>query len=549
MKEHILKKLEHKKLFYLTGLFLVFQSIIMVLLAFILELLVDTAAGGDLDRLMKIFIIVVGYLIIAFVITKVTCTLSNKYLYVQNIALQSKIINCIMHKKVGDFQKLGVGKSLAVLDNDVKLLETNYYNARLRLIELGSTFAFGLIAMFIINWKIAIAVIASSMIPIIFSNLYTKPMNGLQNDYSHNYSKYTIALKNVLVNYNLIKVFHLENKVLGEVAENCQRQEESKKKYQVRVGLAQNYSGLLGFTVIFAVFGLGSILVIQGKAEIGALIAFIQLTNYVLSPIEGIAIQKGRLDSCKGIIQSINELVEDNTDEAQEEFPQNPSIEIKEVSYSFADKEVLRNINLEFQLGKKYVIIGSNGSGKSTLLHIINRFYEDYQGQVLYNGIEQKQIATADFYENVTMLQQEVLILNDTIRNNVLLYQEIAEKNLEDVVERVQLEGVFTDGNQVCIDNGNNMSGGEKQKIAAARVLLRHPNVLLLDESFAAMDPATRIIVEGALLQAANTVIAISHDQTKENLERYDEIIYLDSGQVVAKGTYQEMKEKFEFLD
>lgn len=542
MKKSIFRNLEHKKLLYLTSFFIILQSFITIMVAFILELLVNTASEGNMKMLIKVFIAVGIYLAAAFAITKVNGHLTNHYLCTQNIRVQGTIMEGIVQKKVGDFRKLGVGQAIALLENDVKLLETNYYSARLKLVELCSTFLFGVIAMFVINWKISIAVIVASMIPVVFSGIYTKPMNKLQNEYSSNYGKYTSTIKNVLVNYNLIKVFFLEKKVLEDVSKNCVRQEKSKKKYQVRVGLAQNYSSLLGFAVVFAVFGVGSILVIEGKAKIGALLAFIQLMNYVLSPIEGIAIQKGRMDSCKGIMTKIDDLMEQTDNEPIGEYPRLSDIELKNVSYSFGDKKVLNNLNLRFEQGKKYVLIGSNGSGKSTLLHIINRFYEDYEGQVYYGEMEGNAISAAQFYDHVIMLQQEVLILNDTLRNNVVLYRDIDSTELSDTIKRVGLEKVFAHEEELCIDNGNNMSGGEKQKIAAARALLRHPQVLLLDESFSAMDPASRMDAEKVLLESADMVIAISHDRSPENLARYDEVIYMDEGQVVAKGSYEEMK-------
>ena len=200
MKRSIFVKLEHKKLLYLTSFFIVLQSLLTIMVAFILELLVNTASEGNMKMLIKVFIVVAVYLAAAFAITKVNGHLTNHYLCTQNIRIQGTIMEGIVQKKVGDFRKLGVGQAIALLENDVKLLETNYYTARLRLVELCSTFLFGVIAMFVINWKIAIAVIVASMIPVVFSGIYTKPMNQLQNEYSSNYGKYTSTIKNVLVN-------------------------------------------------------------------------------------------------------------------------------------------------------------------------------------------------------------------------------------------------------------------------------------------------------------------------------------------------------------
>ena len=159
MKKSIFRNLEHKKLLLLTSFFIILQSFITIMVAFILELLVNTASEGNMKMLIKVFIAVGIYLAAAFAITKINCHLSNRYLCTQNICIQGKIMEGIVQKKVGDFRKLGVGQAIALLENDVKLLETNFYTARLRLIELCSTFLFGVIAMFVINWKIAIAVI------------------------------------------------------------------------------------------------------------------------------------------------------------------------------------------------------------------------------------------------------------------------------------------------------------------------------------------------------------------------------------------------------
>ena len=537
----IIQTLDNKKLLCAAGFFSVAQSLVSVCIAFLLEGLVNTASQGDMSQLGRVFLIIGIYLVVAFVIVKLDSVLSNRYVASQNTVLREYLVDQLFRKSIGDYQKIGMGKTLAMLENDVSLIEKHYFRARLKLISLCSTFLFGLISMFVINWRIAFVVIFTSMLPVLFSSIYSKPLGHLQNAYSDSYSNYMTALKNILSNYSLIKVFHIENKVQSDVSEQCRKQEQSKKQYLSRLNLVEGYTSLMGFVVIIAVFGVGTLLIIQGTAQIGALLAFIQLTNYVLSPIEGISLQLGNIRSCQAIINRFNSFAQIQGETPNIEFPEQPSLSLKNVSYRYGEKDALKNITMTLECGKRYVIVGSNGSGKSTLLRIINRFYEDYTGELYYGDTEARQLEVTSFYKNVIMLQQDVLILKDTIKNNILLYDHTIDENaLSPLLKSLQLDTLYN-RTSLCLDNGDDLSGGEKQRIAAARALIRHPYILLLDESFSALDPASREMVETVLLPSAQIVVAISHDRTLENLRKYDEVIYLDSGNLIAKGPVDEM--------
>lgn len=543
MKKRIINKTESKALFIIIASLYVLQSFLSVFIAFLLERLVDNAVQGIYQELQKTFIMVALYLVLVFVVTKTTFQLKNHYICKRNVTLQRTLIDNILKKKSGDFQKLGVGNIFAVFTNDLKLLEQNYYQSRFDLVSLLTTFIFGLCAMFVINWKVALGVIIASMVPMFFSTLYCMPLNHLQKKYSESYSQFSVALKNALVNFNLIKVFHLEDKAQQEVIYQCEKEENAKNVYIKRKELAQGYSGVLGSTVVFVVFGIGAILTIRGELQIGALLAFVQLMNYVLSPIEGIASEINNIKSCQSIIEKLDSIATEEYTTTKLPFPSCNKIVLHNVSYSFENKQVLHNINLVFERGKKYLIMGSNGSGKTTIINIIGRFYEDYEGELLFGDTEAKTIHATEFYQNVILLQQDVLILKDTIENNILLYKNPDPEDYQSIISKLNLSHLLAN-QTICDDNGNNLSGGEKQKIAAARALLRKPFVLLLDESFSALDPDTRTTVESALLPAADIVISVSHDRSEQNLCQYDEIIYVDDGKIITKGSYEEITKR-----
>lgn len=526
-----------------TAFLIMCNSILNVCVSFILQRLVNTAVKGNSYELVLCFKYAIVYLLVVYLVTTISTYLSNKYVLKQSNTLRNLLLQKILDMPVNEYQRLGIGNTISLFENDIVLLETNYFGAKLDVISFLSTFVFGLISMFIINCKIAIVVILTSLIPVIFSYLYARSLRCLQNAYSDSHRVYTTALKNVLSNFGLIKLFHIESKIEDQVFSQSYNQSNCKSKYLIRSELTSKYTGLCGVIVVIVIFFVGTLLIVKGDTQVGALLAFIQLTNYVLTPIEGISLQLNHIKSCRDIVQKIDNILQKELHEnaAKELFPEDSSITLSNIKYKYGEKEVLKQISLSFHKGKRYAIIGNSGSGKSTLLRILSRFYEEYDGEIFYGNINSREIDLESFYSNVIMLQQDVLILNDTVRNNILLYRDQTdEAKVSKLLRELRLEELYT-SKSICLDNGDNLSGGEKQRIAMARALLRMPKILLLDESFSAVDQSMRFTMEKRVLKSADIVISVTHDRTLEHLRKYDEIIYLDDGCVIAKGPIDEI--------
>lgn len=220
-------------------------------------------------------------------------------------------------------------------------------------------------------------------------------------------------------------------------------------------------------------------------------------------------------------------------------------IRVENLSYAYEeDKPVLQSVSQNFEAGKSYAIVGASGSGKSTLLSLLMGSSDAYEGSIFFDGKELKQMQSDSLYELMTMVRQSVFIFNDTIRNNITMLREFPDTQVESVIRQSGLAALIADKGEdyVCGENGNGLSGGEKQRISIARALLRGAPVMLVDEATAALDAATAYEVTSAILAIeAFTRIVVTHRLEEALLKRYDEILVMKSGKICEKGSFAEL--------
>ena len=205
-------------------------------------------------------------------------------------------------------------------------------------------------------------------------------------------------------------------------------------------------------------------------------------------------------------------------------------IRLTNVSLIFNETKGLNNFSAVLKKGKKYLVVGESGSGKSTLLNIISGMYDEYDGEVMIEDEELKQVERNSLSHLVSLASQEVFLFNDTIRNNITLYREYSDEQIHNVLKQCGLENLIQelpDGLDTLVgENGSNFSGGEKQRINLARAFIRDSKILLLDEVSANLDSVTTDFIERTVLALeGKTVISVAHKMPEKLAELYDEVI------------------------
>lgn len=195
---------------------------------------------------------------------------------------------------------------------------------------------------------------------------------------------------------------------------------------------------------------------------------------------------------------------------------------------------------------KKYAIVGESGSGKSTLVKLLLNYYNTYSGNIYIDNKDVMNIKEENIFDLISMIQQDVFIFDDTIRNNVTLFKEYSDDEVKCALNKVVLISaidLLKDNLETNMgENGANFSGGQKQRIALARAIVKKCPIIILDEATASLDNETAYKIEKSLLDIQDlTLVSITHKLIKENLKMYDEIIYIRSGEIIEKGSFDEL--------
>lgn len=283
--------------------------------------------------------------------------------------------------------------------------------------------------------------------------------------------------------------------------------------------------------------------------SVGTAIIIIQLSTHIVGPVKTSISLINQIKSVSLIGKKVEDIlnVNNESEESEEIKSFRDCIDIKDLNFSYTkERNALKNINLKFERNKKYAIVGESGCGKSTLIKLIMRYYNEYEGKITIDNKDLNKIYSSDLYKTISMIQQNVFMFDDSIKENIRLFSNYSDESVIESCKRSGIMGLINrleDGIDSLVgENGNKLSGGEKQRIAIARALINETKILILDESTSALDNETAYSLEKSLLNLENlTMIVVTHKLIKNLLTDYDEIIVMKDGMVIEKGSFEEL--------
>jgi len=350
----------------------------------------------------------------------------------------------------------------------------------------------------------------------------------------------------------IIKSFTAE-KILSDKFRNVNQQHNKIGTSMIRKrDLSTPLSEFLGITVVVIVLFVGGKMIIHHTSPLSAeaFIAFIVIFSQIIQPAKAFSnafyfIQKGMasLKRIEEVLQEENKINDVSNAVAIADFKN--KIELKNVSFSFGERQVLKQINLEIPKGKKLAIVGFSGAGKSTFIQLLMRFFDVESGEILVDGINIKNLKQQDLRGLMALVTQQTTLFNDTVSNNIALGKVVQQQSIEnaaslafadDFIQKMELKYENNIG-----DNGTKLSGGEQQRLSIARAIYKNAPILILDEATSHLDSNSEKLVQDALqnLLKDKTAIIIAHRLS--TVQFADEIIVLKEGKIAESGTHQQL--------
>ena len=545
MKKYLYKK---KLLLFFTVTCRIIGALMQVFLALLAERIVDTAIKKDLNNFLKIIIFTIFYLLISGIFDYLTNTTQAIYLKSTLKILKEDIFNSIIRKEYKEFFKDNTANYISKLSNDINIVENNYIVPSLMLIGDIVIFASTIIILIFFNPFMTIIMILISVLLLIVPVIFGKAIDVRQKNFSDYSMIFTNNIKQNFEGYEVIKAYNIEQAITEEFAKVNTELENSRFKSTHMKAIAQTASIITACGSQLTGISIAAFLVLTGKLSAGQLLAVVQLSNGIQGPIMWIIQKMSLIKGSKSVNETLMSFIHEKERDVKEKkiYGFYDTIKMKNVSFSYDHNvNVINNFSFDFKKGKRYAIVGESGSGKSTLAKLLLGYYENYEGVIEVDDINQKMIDKS-YNQLFSVIHQDIFLFNKTIKENITLYKEFPDDKIMDALEKSGLKKFVFDLPQgidsLIAENGKNLSGGQKQRIAIARAFLHESPIIILDEATSSLDMETANDIENKLLNTKNQlIITITHKLSENILRKYDEIIVINKGNIHERGTFDEL--------
>ena len=349
---------------------------------------VDACTNGETGLLYSFCLYIAGCIGIV-VFEMLRQFFMTKYQADKAAFLKKKYVDRIARMPMKKFREETEQNYLTILSHEIDMLVESYFVERLEFLYSILVLVTSIAALFYINGKLAVLILLFTFLPVLASSLQGKRMQRRTGLYVQSLEHLNMMIRNFISGYYTVKVNHAENRMRDAVEKSNRETAAKLAEGKTRVGINLSISGLAYLGEI-ALVGAGIWMIAAGEMQLGALVAALQLSEMLAIPSNSIAYQLNDMNSVKDIRKKI--LHEKNgsgaEDSAKKTCGKIRSIELRNVSFSYGEKEIFRDVNVTFEAGKKYLIRGENGSGKSTLFKLMSRIEDGYEGEILINGTE-----------------------------------------------------------------------------------------------------------------------------------------------------------------
>lgn len=546
--------LKYKWYMFFILILMIIEPSINSFLNFWLQKLFNVSVPG-IDKIYILRLLTLGFLlwIAKRLVSFFNGVLKARYICNAKLDIKAQMFVNLFHKDVCDVITMSSsGEYISHFTNDLSLMEQRYIipiinllSAIFSILILGSSFI-------ILNAKLAIAILISGLIAMLIPIIFSEELNKKNLKYSDTISKFTQNIKEFFASYPTVKNYSIEQAIIKKFLNDNSEVENAKFEADYILTLANNVGSLIAWFMQFIAVGIGLMLVIKGEVLIGTVVASQSFANDLAGPLQEIIININSIRSVKDIIKKLRCLTNSDNNSTLTSVQCSPNetskcdIVFENFSLNIDGAKIIDNFNFNFECGKKYLVIGVNGSGKTTLFKALKKWFNDYSGSIFINNQNIQMMTNKEISKMVSYLNENIYLFSCSIRDNISLFRDYTSKEFKIVVNNTQLN---IDLEREIVDEGRNISSGEQRRIEIARSLLESVPAIIFDEVISTLDIETAYKIEKLALELKEkTIIFISHNFSGKLINKYDEILVMEKGILLAHGTYEELLQSCEYF-
>ncbi|HHT50612.1 MAG TPA: ABC transporter ATP-binding protein [Eubacteriaceae bacterium] len=543
----------HMKLFILDFGCAFLMSILDLIFPILVALIIDNAIPNkNLDLIIKIS----TFMLALYILRAVFDYIVSYWGHVLGVRIESDmrsdLFNHIQKLSFSYFDNTKTGHIMSRLVNDLLDIAEFAHHGPEDLFIASVTLLGSLTIMFLVNWQLALIITIIIPIMLYFTIIKNKKMRRVFKEMRIKVADINAQIEDSISGIRVVQSFgnegYEENKFhLGNESYRMTKEESYKIMGEFYTGI-NFFSNMLKLAVIF----FGGIFVYFGHISIGVLVQFHLYISIFIEPIKRIANFIEIFQKATSGFNRFTEILDENPDivdspKAKKVGKLKGEIVFKNVSFNYNNnEEVLKNINLEISAGETIAFVGPSGAGKTTICSLIPRFYEVSEGEILIDNINIQDIKLRNLRDNIGIVQQDVFLFSDTISENIKYGNINASR--EDVIRAAKLANAhefimkLPKGYETYTgDRGVKLSGGQKQRISIARIFLKNPSILILDEATSSLDNENEKIIQDSFekLSKNRTTLIIAHRLA--TIKGADRIIVLTDEGIQEQGSHEEL--------
>ncbi|MCA0938011.1 lipid A ABC transporter ATP-binding protein/permease MsbA [Vibrio alginolyticus] len=471
-----------------------------------------------------------------------------------NVVMQirRKVFNHFMHMPVSFFDKEKTGNLLSRITYDSEQVSAATSRALVSIVREGASIIGLLVLMFYNSWQLSLVLFAVAPAVAWGIGVVSKRFRKISKNMQTMMGNVTASAEQMLKGHKVVLSYGGQDieRQRFDIVSNKMRQQNM--KLVTAQAAANPIIQLIASVAIVTVLYLASVDSIKEQLTPGTFTVVFSAMFALMRPLKALTNVTSQFQRGMAASQTLFALIDLEPEKNEGNYKvdrANGDISVKDVTFTYegAEKPALEHVSFDIPRGKTVALVGRSGSGKSTIANLFNRFYDVDSGSILLDGHDIRDYELKNLREQFALVSQNVHLFNDTIANNIAYatednYQRSDIEKAAELAHAMEFINKMENGLDTMIgENGASLSGGQRQRIAIARALLRDAPVLVLDEATSALDTESERAIQAALdeLQKDKTVLVIAHRLS--TIEKADEILVVDDGAIVERGTHDEL--------